>query len=200
MVHRYWLAICITLSMAQASSAAELLQYTANNQLPVPADYRSWIFLTSSLDLNYDEPVPGAATSRSLLDNVFVNPSAYAQFLETGTWPDGTVLIKENRLAASAGTISKSGKFQAQVVSMELHVKDERRFPGKWAFFVTDGKEPARYVAPGANCYSCHAEHGAVDSTFVQFYPTLLQIASEKGTLESRFLKERAALAGKPWK
>ena len=200
MVHRYWLALCITLSMAQAPSAAELLQYTANNQLPVPADYRSWIFLTSSLDLNYDEPVPGAATSRSLLDNVFVNPSAYAQFLETGTWPDGTVLIKENRLAASAGTISKSGKFQAQVVSMELHVKDERRFPGKWAFFVTDGKEPARYVAPGANCYSCHAEHGAVDSTFVQFYPTLLQIASEKGTLESRFLKERAALAGKPWK
>jgi len=200
MVHRYWLALCITLSMAQASSAAELLQYTANNQLPVPADYRSWIFLTSSLDLNYDEPVPGAATSRSLLDNVFVNPSAYAQFLETGTWPDGTVLIKENRLAASAGTISKSGKFQAQVVSMELHVKEERRFPGKWAFFVTDGKEPARYVAPGANCYSCHAEHGAVDSTFVQFYPTLLQIASEKGTLESRFLKERAALAGKPWK
>ena len=200
MVHRYWLALCITLSMAQASSAAELLQYTANNQLPVPADYRSWIFLTSSLYLNYDEPVPGAATSRSLLDNVFVNPSAYAQFLETGTWPDGTVLIKENRLAASAGTISKSGKFQAQVVSMELHVKDERRFPGKWAFFVTDGKEPARYVAPGANCYSCHAEHGAVDSTFVQFYPTLLQIASEKGTLESRFLKERAALAGKPWK
>lgn len=200
MVHRYWLALCITLSMAQACSAAELLQYTANNQLPVPADYRSWIFLTSSLDLNYDEPVPGAATSRSLLDNVFVNPSAYARFLKTGTWPDGTVLIKENRLAASAGTISKSGKFQAQVVSMELHVKDERRFPGKWAFFVTDGKEPARYVAPGANCYSCHAEHGAVDSTFVQFYPTLLQIASEKGTLESRFLKERAALAGKPWK
>lgn len=185
MVHRYWLALCITLSMAQASSAAGLLQYTANNQLPVPADYRSWIFLTSSLDLNYDEPVPGAATSRSLLDNVFVNPSAYAQFLKTGTWPDGTVLIKENRLAASAGTISKSGKFQAQVVSMELHVKDERRFPGKWAFFVTDGKEPARYVAPGANCYSCHAEHGAVDSTFVQFYPTLLQIASEKGTLKS---------------
>lgn len=200
MVHRYWLALCIALSMTQASSAAELLQYTANNQLPVPADYRSWIFLTSSLDLNYDEPVPGAATSRSLLDNVFVNPSAYAQFLETGTWPDGTVLIKENRLAASAGTISKSGKFQAQVVSMELHVKDERRFPGKWAFFLTDGKEPARYVAPGANCYSCHAEHGAVDSTFVQFYPTLLQIASAKGTLESRFLKERAVLAGKPLK
>jgi hypothetical protein len=195
-MRRFLSALCITLVLAQAAAAADLLQYTADDRLIVPGDYRSWIFLTSSLDLNYDQPVPGAATSRSLLDNVFVNPSAYAQFVKTGTWPDGTVLIKENRLAASAGTISKSGKFQAQVVSMELHVKDQRRFPGKWAFFVTDGKQPARYVAPSAECYSCHAGHGAVDSTFVQFYPTLLQIASEKGTLESRYLKERATLGG----
>ncbi|HXR89797.1 MAG TPA: cytochrome P460 family protein [Steroidobacteraceae bacterium] len=183
--------------MAQASAATDQLHYAAHDQLVVPKNYRSWIFLTSSLDLNYDEPVPGAATSRSLLDNVFVNPSAYAQFVKTGRWPDGTVLIKENRLAASAGTLSRSGKFQTQIVSMELHVKDQKRFPGQWAFFVTDGKAPARYVAPGAACYSCHADHGAVESTFVQFYPTLLQIASDKGTLESRFLKERAALAGK---
>jgi hypothetical protein len=184
----------LTLALAQMSAAADLLQYTADDQLRVPDDYRSWIFLTSSLDLNYDQPVPGAATSRSLLDNVFVNPSAYAEFVKTGTWPDRTVLIKENRLAASAGTISKSGKFQSGIVSMELHDKDEARFPGKWAFFVTEGKKPAQYVAPGAACYSCHAEHGAVDSTFVQFYPTLLQIAAGKGTLERSYLKERATL------
>lgn len=196
-MHRGLLALCTTLAMAQASAATDQLHYAANDQLVVPENYRSWIFLTSSLDLNYDEPVPGAATSRSLLDNVFVNPSAYAQFVKTGRWPDGTVLIKENRLAASAGTLSRSGKFQTQIVSMELHVKDQKRFPRQWAFFVTDGKAPARYVAPGAACYSCHADHGAVDSTFVQFYPTLLQIAGDKGTLESRFLKERAALAGK---
>ena len=169
--------------MAQMCAAADLLQYTADDRLVVPEDYRSWIFLTSSLDLNYDQAVPGAATSRSLLDNVFVNPGAYAQFVRTGRWPDGTVLVKENRLAASAGTISRSGKFQTQIVSMELHVKDEKRFPGKWAFFVTDGKKPARYIAPGADCYSCHAEHGAVDTTFVQFYPTLLETATRKGTL-----------------
>ena len=53
-----------------------------------------------------------------------------------------------------------------------------------------------QYVAPGADCYSCHAEHGAVDTTFVQFYPTLLPVASAKGTLQSGYLKERAALAG----
>ncbi|MGB6744077.1 MAG: cytochrome P460, partial [Terracidiphilus sp.] len=30
----------------------------------------------------------------------------------------------------------------------------------------------------------------AVDTTFVQFYPTLLPIAQKKGTLSASFLKE----------
>src|SRR5579864_9267575 len=104
--------LCVAVAIAQASATAGPLQYTADDQLIVPNDYRNWIFLTSSLDLNYDQAVPGTSTSRSLLDNVFVNPDAYSEFVKTGTWPDGTMLIKENRLAESAGTISKSGKFQ----------------------------------------------------------------------------------------
>jgi hypothetical protein len=42
------------------------------------------------------------------------------------------------------------------------------------------------------DCYSCHAEHGAVDTTFVQFYPTLKPIAKQKGTLEAAYQKEEA--------
>lgn len=189
-------ALCIALAAAQAQGA-DLAQFTPSGELVVPENYRTWIFLTSSLDLNYNQPVPGASTQRSMLDNVFVDPGSYAAFVRAGTWPDGTVLVKENRLAASAGTISKSGKYQTQVASIELHVKDEKRFPGGWGFFVTDGKEPARYVPQGAECYSCHTSHGAVDTTFVQFYPTLLQIATAKGTLASSYLKERAALSGR---
>ncbi|HEX4582195.1 MAG TPA: cytochrome P460, partial [Acidobacteriaceae bacterium] len=40
------------------------------------------------------------------------------------------------------------------------------------------------------NCYSCHSDHGAVDTTFVQFYPTLMPIAKEKGTLDAGYKKE----------
>jgi hypothetical protein len=46
-----------------------------------------------------------------------------------------------------------------------------------------------------ANCYSCHSEHAAVDTTFVQFYPTLLPIAKAKGTLSPNYVKEEAAAA-----
>jgi len=32
-------------------------------------------------------------------------------------------------------------------------------------------------------CRTCHAKDGAVDTTFVQFYPTLAEVARRKGTL-----------------
>ena len=175
-----------------SAGAAQPLDYTAEGNAVIPADYREWVFVTSSLDLNYDEAVPGAGRI-SALDNVFVNPDTYRSFVKNGTWPDKTVLVKENRRAAAAGSISKSGKFQSEIVSMEMHVKDEARFPGKWAFFVTRGKDPARRVPDNANCYTCHGQHGAVDTTFVQFYPTLLDIAKAKGTLSSTYLAEEAA-------
>jgi hypothetical protein len=130
---------------------------------------------------------------RHMLDNVFVNPEAYASFQKTGAWPDQTIFVKENRIAESAGTLSKSGRFQSGVMTVEIHVKDQARFPGQWAFFAsTDGKVPATLRPASATCYSCHGDHGAVDTTFVQFYPTLLGIAKAKGTLSAGYLKDSA--------
>jgi hypothetical protein len=184
---------CLAGVLTCAEAAAQQLSYQDQNRLAVPPDYREWVFLTSSLDLNYSD----GAENRSVLDNVFVNPEAYRAFVRTGTWPDKTVIVKENRIAASAGTFSKSGKFQTQVVNMEMHVKDAARFPGSWAFFISsDGKTPAVLVPMTANCYSCHSEHGAVDTTFVQFYPTLLEIAKSKNTLSRGFLSDQRSLSG----
>ena len=42
--------------------------------MAVPDDYRQWVFLTSSLDLNYNT---AAAPGHHMLDNVFVDPEAY---------------------------------------------------------------------------------------------------------------------------
>ena len=183
----------IVCGLVLAACGARALEYTPDNKMPVPADYREWVFLTASMDLNYDEPVPGAAAvGHSMLDNIFVNPAAYKAFLATGTWPDKTVLIKENRRAESAGELSRSGKFQAEVMSLEIHVKDEARFDGKWGFFTSNGKLPGAFQPRTASCYSCHQDHAAVDTTFVQFYPTLFPIAKDKGVLSAAYLKDKA--------
>ena len=130
-----------------------------------------------------------------MFDNVFVDPEAYRSFLATGTWPDKTVMILEAREALTKGSINQRGHFQSTgVMDFEIHVKDEARFPGKWAFFSFDSPTANGTLIPqGAPCYTCHEAHAAVDTTFVQFYPTLLPLARKKGTLSQSFLKEEAA-------
>ena len=82
-------------------------------------------------------------------------------------------------------------------MGIEVHVKDEKRFPGKWAFFGFGDAKTAKMIPTTAGCYSCHSSHAAVDTTFVQFYPTLLPLAKSKGTLSAAYQKETAAAASR---
>ena len=69
-----------------------------------------------------------------------------------------------------------------------------KRGSSKWGFFDFDAPGAnGKLIPQTASCYSCHAAHAAVDTTFVQFYPTLLPIAQDKKTLSDAFLKEDAA-------
>jgi hypothetical protein len=51
-----------------------------------------------------------------------------------------------------------------------------------------------RQIPVSADCYACHSAHAAVDTTFVQFYPTLLPIAQQHATLSPAYLKDTAQL------
>ncbi len=124
----------------------------------------------------------------SMFDNVFAAPAAYRAFVQTGTWPDKTMLVMEVRGAAQKGSINQRGKFQTgDTMGVEVHVKDVKRFAGNWAFFAFQDGKPAKQIPTEAACYSCHQQHAAVDTTFVQFYPTLLSIAVQKQTLSPGF-------------
>jgi hypothetical protein len=165
-----------------ATGTAGPPQYTPDGRLRFPESYRTWIFLSSGLDMNYS---PEVNPMHSMFDNVLVEPLAYRTFLGTGKWPEGTLLVKEDRMATEKGSINQHGHFQTStLMGVEVHAKDSRRFPGGWAFFFfpSPGSGPAAAIPTSADCYTCHRQHGAVDTTFVQFYPTLLGIATQKGT------------------
>jgi hypothetical protein len=87
---------------------------------------------------------PAMRMDQHMFDNVFVNPEAYRSFLQTGTWPDKTMLVLEARAAESKGSINKLGQYQSTLMGREVHVKDEARFPGKWAFFALTRASPHR--------------------------------------------------------
>jgi hypothetical protein len=170
-------------------------EYNSKGQMELPAQYREWVYLTSGFDMSYNPQL--TSMNHSMFDNVFVNPEAYKKFLETGTWPDKTVMVLEVRMAQGKGSINQKGHYQGEVMAREVHVKDEARFPGKWAFFAFGEDKTGTLVPTSADCYSCHAEHGAVDTTFVQFYPTMLEVAKQKGTLSASYVKETAKAEGK---
>ena len=190
-------AILAGLSMQPAKVSATVIapastpyvpEYTKDGDLISPLQYREWIYLTSGLGMSYSA---GGPSDHPNFDNVFVNPEAYHSFLANGTWPDKTVIVLEGRGSGTHSSINKNGHFQSGPVNgMEIHVKDEARFPGKWAFFDVASETKATIFPQTADCYSCHAQHAAVDTTFVQFYPTLLPIAQKKATLSAAFLKE----------
>lgn len=204
---RTWMVFCLlflqfgsTAANAQASEGTSQTQtptYTADGKLMFPANYREWIYLTSGVDMSYSPNAMGM--NHSMFDNVFVNPDSYKAFLETGTWPDKTMLVLEVRTAGTKASINKSGHFQTpELMGREVHVKDESRFPGNWAFFGFDESPTAKQVPKEAACYSCHSQHAAVDTTFVQFYPTLIGIAKNKGTLSANYLKDEAEASAAP--
>ena len=172
-------------------SSANSPVYTSDGNLKFPTQYREWVYLTSGVDMSYSPNNMGM--DHSMFDNVFVNPEAYKGFLQTGTWPDKTMLVLEARMAGSKGSINKNGHFQTgNIMGREVHVKDEARFPGKWAFFNAEDGVTGKLLPREMDCYSCHEQHGAVDTTFVQFYPTLLEIAKKKNTLSAAYGKEEA--------
>ena len=160
-------------------------EYTAEAQLSSPTIIASGL-PTAGFDMSYN---PAMEMGHHMFDNVFVNPEAY-RYCTTGTWPDKTTFVLEGRRAEGKGSINQKGNYQGAVMGIEVHVKDEKRFPGKWAFFGFGDAKSAKIIPTTAACYSCHESHAAVDTTFVQFYPTLLPIAKSKGTVAAAYQKE----------
>jgi len=178
----------IAVSHAQAPKPAAT--FTADGKLEFPKDYRTWIYLSSGLDMTYGPNAPMAG--HHMFDNVFVDRAAHDAFQQTGRWPEGSIFVLEIRGGQGEGSINRHGLFQTNLMATEVHVKD-KRYPSGWAFFGFNGQAPAQALPQTSQCNQCHEQHAAVDTTFVQFYPTLLPIAKEKKTLSEAYLAAEKA-------
>ena len=165
--------------------------YVNGTSLVLPTDYLAWPFIGSGLGLTYDEEAASAETPPSFT-NVFVNTSSYRGFMETGIWPNETIFVLEFRRSESDVAPNTGGRFQGDLLGIEAEVKDSR-FQDGWAFYnfrggaaLLDVAEPLSGEA-AAQCVQCHTEKTAVERTFVQFYPTLLEVARCEGTVKSGF-------------
>jgi hypothetical protein len=176
------------LSAQTPTSKSDGPQYVAgSDKLVWPNNYREWVFLGSSLGLNY--PAPGQAAGPAAFNNVFVNPSSYRAFMQTGKWPDKTIWILEFRGVGKESVSNREGQFQTNLHGYEANVKDSR-FKDGWGYYAFD--VGAANVSPLAGataqrCIDCHSAHTAVERTFVQFYPTLFDVAKKMGTVKKDY-------------
>lgn len=170
---------------AQQTDGPKYAQGT--NNLLRPTDYREWMFIGSSIGLNY--PAPGTAPGPDQFNNVFVNPSSYREFMKTGKWPDKTIWVLEFRGVGKESVANRTGQFQTSIVGFEANVKDSR-FPDGWGYFGFRAGETSASPLSGdtvKRCIDCHTTHTAVERTFVQFYPTLLEVAKKMGTVKKDY-------------
>jgi hypothetical protein len=188
-------AVVVAHAQTRTQTATPAISYTRDGKLLYPKDYRSWVYLTSGMDMSYTEAA--GAGDHHTFDNVFVNREAYAAYQKTGTWPDKTIFVLEARAGEQRGSINKKGLFQTEVVGREAHVKDTARFKSGWAFFPLNPDAPGAALPQTSACNVCHEQHGAVDTTFVQFYPTLQSKAAEMKTYSAPYLAEEAAAKAK---
>lgn len=160
------------------STPANQPVYLSDGNLTVPDNYREWTFLTSDFGMNYST----GTNSHPMFTNVYVTPEAYQGFKSTGKWPDKSMFIVEIYSPATHGSINKGGHYQDAFMGLDIEVKDSSR-PQEWSYYTAgSGKTTAGILDAG--CNTCHNRNGAVEHTFVQFYPTLLDFAMEKNLVK----------------
>jgi hypothetical protein len=139
-----------------------------------PDGWQRWTLAGSSLGLGYTPRTRG--TGPGTFKHVYINPSSFDHYVQTGEFPDQTMLVLAVYSSEDRAEPAENGWYPDRLRAMEAAVKDEERFEGGWAYFDLDlgpDSNDGAKAFPAERCASCHDQHAAVDNVFVQFYPVL---------------------------
>ena len=165
---------------AQHSTAV----FDSDDKLKLPTGYRRWVFVGAPLTPN---GLNNGKAGFPEYHHVYVEEKNVDVYLKTGSFPEGTVIVKElTRVLdptfpdGSRAEPSGRGYFNGEFNGLDVTVKDSKRFAktNGWGFF-NFGHHPLPYAesakeAPASECAGCHGAFVAkTDMTWVQFYPML---------------------------
>jgi YHS domain-containing protein len=162
-----------------AAEAQAMPTYDHDN-LMLPNDYRTWIFVGASLGLSYSENGGGA----EMFHETLIEPSAYRHFIASGTFREGTMLALLLHPTGENVMPARQGRFAKDLAGLEMAVKDSAQRPEGWAYYNFGGANGLRTAAqamPTNSCYACHKREAKLDNVFMQFYPLLADRAPRAG-------------------
>jgi len=158
--------------------------FDSNGNLELPTGFRKWVFVGAPLTPN---GLNNGKAGFPEYHHVYIEAKNVDAYLKSGSFPEGTVIIKElDRVLSptfpdgSRTEPSGRGFFNGAYNGIDATVKDSKRFSktNGWGFF-TFGHHPLPYdktsaEKPVTECAGCHIENVAkTDMTWVQFYPLL---------------------------
>lgn len=153
-------------------------------KLPNPSSFRRWVFVGAPLTPN---GLNNGKAGFPEYHHVYIEEKNVDAYLKTGSFPEGTVIVKEltrvlNPAFPDGSRTEPSGRgyFNGEFNGIDVTVKDSKRFSNTngWGFF-TFGHHPLPYAETAAEssvsqCAGCHIANVAkTDMTWVQFYPIL---------------------------
>lgn len=177
---------------AAETEQAVLPAYDADGRLLLPENYREWIYVGSSLGLSYSEGGGGM----EMFHHTLMEPTAYRYFKATGEFREGTMLLLSLHGQGEGVLPQRRGRFENEVHGVEMAVKDSGRFERGWAYFGFGGMNGVRDRAEAIgsdSCNDCHSEHAAYDNVFLQFYPSLAEVAPEGSPAQVAFASLKSA-------
>jgi hypothetical protein len=168
--------------VAQAQRSAAV--FNSDGKMQLPTGYRRWVFVGAPLT---PDGLNNGKANFPEYHNVYVEARNVDAYLKTGSFPEGTVFVKElTRLLdptfpdGSRTEPSGRGYFNGAYNCMDVTVKDSKRFAktNGWGFFnFGHHPEPCEKTAeerPVTECAGCHIANVAkTDMTWIQFYPLL---------------------------
>lgn len=168
--------------VAQSERSAAI--FTPDGKLELPTGYRRWVFVGAPLTPN---GLNNGHANFPEFHNVYIQAQNVDTYLKTGSFPEGTVIVKEltrvlDPTFPDGSRVEPSGRgfFNGEFNGIDETVKDSKRFSktNGWGFF-TFGHHPLPYDKTAAEqpvtvCAGCHIANVApTDMTWVQFYPML---------------------------
>jgi len=170
---------------AQAVQSSAVFDSQGNMMLPDPHVFRRWVFVGAPLTPN---ALNNGHANFPEYHHVYIEAKNVDAYLKTGSFPEGTVIVKEltrvlNPTFPDGSRKEPSGRgyFNGEYNGVDVTVKDSKRFAktNGWGFF-TFGHHPLPYTespaaeASATQCASCHQANVAkTDMTWIQFYPLL---------------------------
>src|SRR5215470_10271441 len=150
-----YLLVAKPVAAAQEEQSSAVFDSDGKLKLPDPSVFRRWVFVGAPLTPN---GLNAGKAGFPEYHHVYIEARNVDAYLKSGSFPEGTVIIKElTRVLSpvfpdgSRTEASGRGFFNGEFNGIDATVKDSKRFPktNSWGFF-TYGHHPLPYAETAA--------------------------------------------------